>query len=74
MFLVEIHIADKDVVPEQITTMRLWIDHHRFEPDTFRCKKVGVGMVCRVEFKMEAEADDFAKAFDGHVGRLNGVL
>jgi hypothetical protein len=74
MFLVKIRIADKDVVPEHITTMRLWIDHHRFEPDTFRSKKVGVEMVCRVEFKVEAEADAFAKAFDGRVERLDAVF
>ena len=73
MFLVEIRIPDKDVVPEHITTMRLWLDHHRFEPDTFRCKKLGVGTVCRVEFKVEAEADAFAKAFDGRVERLDVV-
>ena len=74
MFVVEIRIPDKDVVPEHITTMRLWLDHHRFEPDTFRCKKVGVEMVCRVEFKVETEADTFAKVFDGRVERLNAVL
>ena len=29
MLLVEIRIPDKDVVPEHITTMRLWLNHHR---------------------------------------------
>ena len=72
MFLVEIRIPDKDVVPEHITTMRLWLDHHRLEP--LPVQESRRRNDCRVEFKVEAETDAFAKAFDGRVERLDVVL
>ena len=74
MFVVEIRIPSKDVLPQRMTTMRLWLDHHRFEPDTFCCTNAGGSIVCRVEFKVEAEANAFASAFDGRVESLSAVI
>ena len=74
MFIVEVGIPDKDALAQRMTTMRLWLDHHRFEPDTFRCTNATRKIVCRVEFKVEAEANAFANAFDGRLERLSAVL
>jgi hypothetical protein len=73
MFLVEIRIPSKATLPQRMTTMRLWLDHNRCEPNMFRCTHTGVGIVCRVEFKAEAEADAFARAFDGKVKHLAAI-
>jgi hypothetical protein len=65
VFPVEIRIPDETILTEQMATMREWLDHQRFEPTVFRYTFTSPGIVFRVEFKVEAEAVAFAKAFDG---------
>ena len=50
-----------------MSLMRTWLDHHRFEPDTFRQLTGGNGTRFRLEFKVEGEAVAFAAAFGGQV-------
>jgi hypothetical protein len=45
--------------------MRAWLDHHRFEPTTFRYTFTGPGILFQVEFSVEAEARAFAREFGG---------
>jgi hypothetical protein len=39
MFPVEIHISDEAALPEEMATMRTWLDHSRFEPSTFQYRR-----------------------------------
>lgn len=67
MFSVEVRMSDDPALTERMATMRTWLDHHRFEPSTFRHTFVAQGIIFRVEFKVEAEATMFAKAFAGRL-------
>ena len=63
---VEVRFADDDVALA-MSNMRTWLDHHRFEPDTFRQIDKVAGVSFRLEFKIEREATAFAGAFNGRV-------
>jgi hypothetical protein len=63
---VEIRRADK-AITQLMSEMREWLDHHRFEPDSFRQIVTPEGIICRLEFKIPEEADAFATAFGGYV-------
>jgi hypothetical protein len=52
---------------DRMTTMRIWLDHQKFEPDAFRYTPDADGVVFRVELKSETEAKAFAQAFGGRV-------
>jgi hypothetical protein len=66
VFPVEIRIAE-DALTARMATMREWLDHQRFEPAVFRYTFTSPGILFRVEFTLEAQAEAFAKAFDGQV-------
>lgn len=66
LYTVEIQSTRKDVAG-LMSNMRTWLDHHRFEPDTFRQITEGDGVSFRVEFKHANEAIDFGLAFGGRV-------
>ena len=57
-----------------MTQMRTWLDHQRIEPDAFRHSSGGAGITFRVDFKIETEADSFARAFGGRLIGLPPVL
>jgi hypothetical protein len=62
MFQIEVHIDDIGFRMEQ---MWVWLDQRRFEPTTFRYEFAPHGIICRVDFSIEAEAAAFATAFEG---------
>lgn len=65
LYIVAVPIAGDDLV-EPMNQMRVWLDHHGFEPDGFRLDlSQAAGAVCRVSFKSESEAAEFAGAFAG---------
>lgn len=67
MFAVEISIGDDDALADTMGSMRIWLDHRRFEPTLFRYNFGVPGCVLHIEFPLEAEAAQFAAAFGGHV-------
>ena len=50
-----------------MAAMRIWLDERRFEPSSFTCTDCGDGVLVRVDFKVAAEADAFARCFSGVV-------
>lgn len=50
-----------------MAAMRIWLDERRFEPSSFTCNDFGGGVLVRVDFKVAAEADAFARCFGGSV-------
>jgi hypothetical protein len=51
-----------------MSNMRTWLDHQRFEPDSFRqIETQRARFSFRLEFKIEREAVAFAAAFGGRV-------
>ena len=70
---VEVCSAD-DNVAIAMNKMRTWLDHHRFEPDTFRQLDERLGARFRLEFKIEREAEAFAAAFSGRVLGLPAAI
>ena len=64
MYLVDIRMQPGDLW-RQMSTMRIWLDEHRFEPSTFSCHDSDCGMLVSVEFKISGEAAAFAERFDG---------
>jgi hypothetical protein len=74
MYLVDIRMHPGDL-SRQMSTMRVWLDEHRFEPSTFYCRDTDGGMLVSVEFKISREAAAFAEQFDGQAnGRLGAHL
>ena len=67
--LVEVRSARDDMGASMIL-MRTWLDHHRFEPDSFCQLNDGLDFCFRLEFKVESEAVAFASAFGGRVVAL----
>jgi hypothetical protein len=63
---VVVHLGDDDVAAA-MSQMRTWLDHHRFEPDSFRQSADGAETRFRLEFKIESEPAAFAAAFPGRV-------
>jgi hypothetical protein len=63
---VEVRLDDDDVAGA-MSQMRIWLDHHRFEPDSFRQAAEGAETRFRLEFKIEGEAVAFAAAFHGRM-------
>jgi hypothetical protein len=70
MYGVDICVQQGDL-SRQMSSMRIWLDEHRFEPSTFSCRDTDSGMLVSVEFKIPGEASAFAEHFDG---RANGRL
>ena len=67
VFPVEIAIRERneDALTARMTAMREWLDHHRFEPATFRYTYTGNGILFRIDFSIESEARAFANEFGG---------
>jgi hypothetical protein len=45
--------------------MRVWLDQHGYEPSTFTYFFFDPGMKIRVTFKIDREAEAFAREFGG---------
>jgi hypothetical protein len=69
MFPVEIRIpkGDEDTLSVRMTEIRQWLDNHRFEPSIFRHTLTSRGFVFLVDFKIKAEAVEFAMSFGGRI-------
>ena len=65
MFQVEIRIPEETGLSGGMEAMRTWLDHRHFEPAGFRYAFTRHGVVCRVDFPVEAEAVAFAAEFSG---------
>src|SRR5690348_14430071 len=50
-----------------MSQMRMWLDHHRCEPNQFRSFRESSGSGFRLDFESESEATAFANAFKGRV-------
>jgi hypothetical protein len=66
LHIVEVRSAGDDMGASMIL-MRTWLDHRRFEPDSFCQLNDDLGICCRLEFKVESEAVAFASAFGGRI-------
>ena len=64
MRITEVRIPDDNLV-ERLTAMRVWLDEHRYEPSTFAYFFLHPEMMIRVLFKVDDEAEAFAKKFGG---------
>ena len=65
MQIVEVRIAEEEDFGGRLTEMRLWLDGHRYEPSTFTYFYLDPGMMLRVAFSVDEEAEAFATQFDG---------
>jgi len=64
MFQIEIHIDDNGFLG-RMEQMWAWFDQRRLEPRTYRYEFASHGIICRVDFPVEAQAAAFATAFEG---------
>ena len=69
MFPVEIPLREgnEDALTARMTAMREWLDRRHLEPSTFRYTFTVPGILCRVDFSVEAAALAFAREFGGRV-------
>jgi hypothetical protein len=61
----EVLIPDANDLFQRLTDMRVWLDDHRYEPSTFKYFYLDSGMMIRVSFKIDDEAEAFALRFGG---------
>ena len=66
VYTAEVRLVDADF-STVLCDMRTWLDHHRFEPESFRQLSRDGGVRFLVDFKAESEAQAFATAFGGQV-------
>jgi hypothetical protein len=64
MLYVEVAI-DTGNLPRELSQMRTWLDHMKFEAISFR--QIPGANIYRVDFEGEQEARAFAQAFAGEV-------
>ena len=64
MRIAEVCIPDDNLV-RRLTDLRLWLDEHRYQPSTFTYFFLHPGMMIRVLFKADHEAEAFAQEFGG---------
>lgn len=63
-YIAEVPVTEEDL-NEQMSRMRAWLDHHRFEPSSFSLSHAGSRKIVRVLFKSQSEAAAFAAEFVG---------
>ena len=76
MFQVKVSIAEAPAtLSDRMEAMRVWLDERRCEPTSFRYTSRHYAIVCRVDFPAEADAAEFACAFDGKlIGQPTAAL
>jgi hypothetical protein len=62
-----VEICDGMLGDDAMSAMCVWLDKHRFEPNSFHYDISRRDPVLRVNFKVEAEAVAFAAAFRGQL-------
>jgi hypothetical protein len=60
----EVRLSDDDF-GQRLKDMRLWLDSRRFEPSAFTYFYLDPGMMVRVCFNADGEAEAFAEQFEG---------
>jgi hypothetical protein len=73
LYTVEVRLIGGEFIAS-MAQMRSWLDHQRIEPDAFRHSSGGAGVTFRIDFKVETEAEAFARAFGGRLIGLPPVL
>ena len=63
-YIVEVTL-DTEHLARELSQMRTWLDHMKFQALGFR--HVGETKVCRIDFEAEQEARAFARAFAGRL-------
>ena len=66
LYTVEVRLIGGEFMTS-MAEMRTWLNHRRIEPDAFRHSPGGAGVTFRVDFKIESEATEFARAFGGRL-------
>lgn len=66
LYIVEIPVS-ADRLAVELSQMRTWLDHMRYQPAGFRHSAVARTAVCRIDFTIEPEARAFAQAFGGRL-------
>lgn len=61
----EVRILGDEDFTKRLQEMRVWLDVHRYDPSRFTYFCVDPGMVVRVLFTVDAEAEAFASEFGG---------
>jgi hypothetical protein len=61
----EVPLPDGNDLARLLTDIRVWLDEHRYEPSTFSYFYLHPGMKIRVTFKIDEEAEAFARKFGG---------
>jgi hypothetical protein len=76
LFPVEIRLVERteDALTTQISAIQEWIDDRGYDPSTFRYTFFDVGILLRVDFKLEPEAIAFASEFSGLGAYLSEVV
>jgi hypothetical protein len=64
LYVAEVSVSEDDL-DDRMNRMRAWLDHQRFQPSSFRLRRVGDRQVVRVLFKTADEAAAFAGEFSG---------
>ena len=68
----EVRISDDDF-GKRLKDMRVWLDGNRFEPLVFTYFYLDPGMMVRVSFKIENEAEAFANEFGGALVQTDAI-
>lgn len=66
MLTAELKIDD-DQLAARLAEIRVWLDGKGFEPSTFTYFHDDAGLLVRISFKVNDEAQAFASAFGGSV-------
>ena len=66
LYVVEVPVS-ADRLAVELSQMRTWLDHMRYQPVGFRHSAVAKTAVCRIDFTAEPDAKAFARAFSGRL-------
>jgi hypothetical protein len=64
LYAAEVSVSEDDLY-DRMNRMRAWLDHQRFQPSSFRLRRIDDRQIVRVLFKTADEAAQFAGEFGG---------
>jgi hypothetical protein len=64
LHVAEVSVSEDDLY-DKMNRMRAWLDHQRFQPSSFRLRRIDDRQIVRVLFKTADEAAQFAGEFGG---------
>ena len=68
----EVWISDEDF-GQRLKDMRLWLDGRQFEPSVFTYFYLDPGMIVRITFNSDDQAEAFADEFGGSLINVPGA-